>query len=552
MPATLSYELAKLITMIPGYDPYATAAPGEWFDEEAAQIAIDFIEQCCTLSQGQGRGWRAGQPFKLEPWQKAIIACLFGWKRADGTRRYRECLVFVPRKNGKSELAAAIICLALFCTAIEDEPGAQIYSAAGKRDQTKYVFQPVKKMIVAEPELKSRSQIYQRSIVVGDKSYQTIAAEATTEHGGRTQLAIVDELHAQATRELVDVLKTSMAGSLQPMMIHLTTSDYEREGSICNATHKYACQVRDNGGDPERAGYDSSFLPVIYEASRDADWTDPEVWKAANPNYGITVGEEYLQNACKRAQDEPEFENEFKRLHLNIRTEQAFRWMPMAKWDACTDPVDPQALLGQDCWAGLDLASVEDMAALVLCFRVGDKYHLLPYFWCPEETAERRERKERQPYVTWARQKLIELTPGNRIDYRYIRKRVNELGKLYKIREVAFDPWNATTLAQQLADEDGFTMAEFRQGTISMNEPMKSMMGLVLGRELCHGGHPVLRWNASNIAARRDASDNVRPDKEKSSEKIDGMVAAIMALARAMANGGEGASVYDTRGALEY
>ncbi len=536
----LSYDLAKTIQLIPGYDPVATAAEGEWFDEESALVAIGFIEDCCTFTQGRGVHWHAGQRFKLEPWQKAIIANLFGWKRVDGTRRYREFLLFIARKNGKSELAAALVCLMLFCTPIDDEPGAQLYSAAAKHGQTEHVFKPVTMMIQQEPELLKRAELFKFSITSAGKSYKAICAEGRTQHGGSTQFAVIDELHAQRTRELFDVLKTSTVARQQPLLAYLTTSDYEREGSICNTVHDYAMKVRD--GIIE----DSSFLPVVYQAEEGDDITDPETWKKANPNLGVTITEEKLAALCKRALEEPEFENEFKRLHLNIRTQQAFRWMPMHKWDACDGPIDLAMLKGRPCWGGLDLASTIDLASLVLAFDLEPDIVLLPFFWCPEETAEIRERKDRQPYLTWSRQGLVTLTPGASIDYRYIRKQANELSKEYKIQEIGFDPWNATHICQQLAEEDGIEMVEFRQGLVSMNAPMKQLMKLVIDGTIRHGGHKVLRWNMNNLAARTDASDNVRPDKEHSFEKIDGAVAAIMAVGMLTAGGGAVVSPYET------
>lgn len=505
-----------------GYDPWATAGDGEWFDEAAADYVVEFVESFCTHVKGS----MARRPFLLEPWQREFVRTLFGWKRRDGTRRYREAFLFVPRKNGKTAMAAALLCYMLFC---EDEPGSEIYSAAADRKQAQLVQAQVNGMIRNCPAMRDRSTIYKYAVEVDDRSYQPLSAEAGTKHGLNTHFVIVDELHAQRDRELVDVLMTSTGARTNPLVLHITTSDYDREGSICNEKHDYASKVRD--GIVE----DSSFLPVIYEASRDDDWTDPKVWAKANPNLGVSVSEDYLLRECRRAKEVPAFENTFKRLHLNIRTEQAFRWMPMDLWDGCNGAVDEAALIGRPCTAGLDLASIEDMAALVLTFRVEDEYHVLPYFWCPQDTAEKRERKQRQPYLTWARQGLLELTPGNTIDYRHVRKRINELSQQYQIREIAFDPWNATTIAQQLCDEDGFEMVQFRQGTVSMNEPMKEVMRLVRQKKIRHGGHPILRWNASNIAARADASDNVRPDKEKSAEKIDGLVALIMSIGRTMA-----------------
>jgi phage terminase large subunit-like protein len=547
---TLSYDLQKTIRLLPGYDPFAQAGDC-WFDEEAAQFAIDFIETFCTFTKGTKEGKPLkGQPFKLEPWQKAIVANLFGWKRPDGLRRYRECLLFVPRKNGKSELAAAIIVLFMYSAAglLRDqpsEPGAEIYGAAAKRDQTKYIFDPVKIMIQNEEWLRDRAEIFKHSIVVGDASYHKISSEATTEHGGSTHLGVVDELHAQPDGELVGVLRTSMGQREQPLLLYVTTSDYERQGSPCNQKHEYACKVRDG------IIHDPEFLPIIYEAARDADWTDPKVWEHANPNLGVSVRREFLEHECQVAQDDPLCENIFKRLHLNIRTEQSFRWMPMAKWDACEKPVDLDALKGCECWAGLDLASVEDMAAFVLAFPLDDgEYAVLPFYWCPSDTAMERDRKQRMTYQVWNQQGLLELTPGNSTDYRFIRRRVNELSKEYKIQVIAFDPWNASTLVQQLGDEDGFTVQEHRQGTVSMNEPMKMVMRLVREKKLRHGAHPILRWNANNISVKPNPSEDVRPDKEHSADKIDGIVAMIMAVGQAASAPKPKKSPYATRGFL--
>jgi len=534
---TLSYDLQKIIRLLPGYDPFAQAGDC-WFDEEAAAFHIGFVEDCCTHVKGK----LAGKPLLLEPWEKAIFGNLAGWKRPDGTRRYREALIYIPRGNAKTTLAAAMICTGLY---IDPEPGADLYSSAAEREQARLCFEIVTGMIRNEPFMEQRAELYKYSIVVGDKTYKAVSAEAGTKHGYNIQMVVNDELHAHKTRELTDVLMTGTGKRDQPLVVHLTTADFEREGSICNEKHGYACKVRDGVIE------DMAFLPVIYEASTDDDWTDPKVWAKANPNLGVSVPLDYIERECQRAQDDPTYENTFKRLHLDIRTEQAFRWMPMAKWDACTGLVDPEALKGRDCWAGLDLASVSDLAALVLAFPLDDgEYAVLPWFWCPGDTATERERKDRVPYVTWSQQGLLELTPGNSTDYRFIRRRLNELAKDYKIQEIAYDPWNATTLVQQLGDEDGFNVAEHRQGTVSMNEPMKMVMRLVREKKLRHGGHRILRWNANNISARSDPSDNVRPDKEHSADKIDGMVATIMAVGRAMAAPRPKRSPYATRGFL--
>ncbi|KKM92040.1 hypothetical protein LCGC14_1222480 [marine sediment metagenome] len=450
----------------------------------------------------------------------------------------------IPTHN--SELAAAIIVLMMYSAAgllecLPAESGAEIYGAAGKRDQTRFIFDPVKKMILQNPNLKALAEIFAHSIVVGDASYKKISSEATTEHGGSTFLGVIDELHAQPNPELVDVISTSMASREQPLLLHVTTSDYERDGSVCNTKHDYAVSVRDGLVE------DPAFLPIIYEASKEDDWTNEEVWKRANPNWGVSVRPDHIARECKRAQQEPTYENEFKRLHLNIRTEQAVRWMPMDKWDACNAPLDMELLKGRACWAGLDLASIDDMASLVLAFEVESEYWLLPFYWCPEDTVAKRGNM-RTTYQAWANQGSLNLTPEARINYDWIRQQINELAKEYRIEGIGYDPYNAEQLRVQLQDEDGITMIELRQGFKSMNEPMKAFMRLVLGGQLRHGGHKVLRWNASNIVVMPDASDNHRPLKNKSTGKIDGIVAAIMAIGLSLLQPIVPPSIYETRG----
>jgi len=528
MPATLDFELQKTIRLVPGYDPCETA--GECtFDEEAAGNALAFIEECCTHVKGE----LAREPFVLKPWQRAMVANLFGWKRKDGTRRYREALVYVPRKNGKTTLLAAIIAYVLFA---DGEPGAELYSAAADRDQAKLVFAQVKGMVHNEPVLESAATVYQNSVVVGGSSYKAISAEAGTKHGYNSHLVVVDELHAQPNRELVDVLMTSTGARRQPLTIHITTADFDRE-SICNEKHDYACKVRD--GIIE----DPAFLPVIYEASIDDDWTDPEIWAKANPNLGVSVSEEYIAHECKRAQESPTFENTFKRLHLNIKTEQDVRWLPMEAWDAC----GAEAALpdGGPCWAGLDLSATTDATACVLAARDLDTYILDAHFWIPADKAREREKRDRVPYLTWARQGFITLTEGNVVDYEVVRRDINALARKYRIVELAADPWNAYHLLDEMQAQDGLNVLEHRQGFVSMSGPTKEFEKAVLSNKIRHGDNPVLRWMASNVTVETDASGNIKPSKKKSTEKIDGIVAAIMAVGRAAMND-TGGSYYDT------
>ena len=533
MRATLSIELARVLKQIPGYDPFATAGDCT-FDEHKARHALDFIGECCTHVKGE----LAGKPFVLEPWQEAIIANLFGWLRPDGSRRYREAFVFVPRKNGKTTLIAAIVAYALFC---EGEPGAEIYSAAAEREQARLVYDQVTGMIRNEPALRDRSTIYKYSVVFGGASYKAISAEAGSKHGFNSSLVVVDELHAQPNRELVDVLSTSMGSRRQPLMIHITTSDFERE-SICNEKHDYAGKVRDG------VIQDRSFLPVIFEASTKDDWTDPKIWKAANPNLGVSLSEEYLARECQRAQDSPTFENTFKRLHLNIRTEQEIRWLPMDRWDACNGAVLPSP--GEPCWCGLDLSAKSDVTAFVAAFRDDDGYVLVSKFWLPRDEARERDRRDRVPYLTWAREGWITLTEGNVVDYEVIRRDINEFATEHPIQELAADPWNAYHILREMGEDDGLEVFEHRQGFAGMAAPTQEFEKAVLAGKIAHGGNPVLRWMASNVTVETDAAGNLKPSKKKSSEKIDGIVAAVMAVGRAALQEGSGPSAYEDHGVL--
>ncbi len=530
-------KLEDTLRLIPGYDPFETAEDCT-LDLDAAQLGIDFFPECLHHVKGE----LAGQPFVLEPWEQAIVGNIFGWKQPDGMRRYREIFIFVARKNGKTSLVAGIICYVMFC---DHEIGAEIYSAAADRDQASLVRAQVEGMIRQDPDLDGMARIYQHSITypAENTAYKAISAEAGTKHGYNSHLVVLDELHAQPNRELVDVLETSVGSRRQPLIISITTSDYDRE-SICNEKHQAACKVRD-GIIPNK-----HMLPVIYEASIDDDWTDEKVWRSANPNLGVSLKLDYLEQQCKKAQNQPSFENTFKRLHLNIKTTQDVVWISMTEWDKCNGEVDAEALKGCKCYLAIDLSSTRDTSSLVLAFPLDDDIlALLPFFWIPADSAREREKRDHVPYDTWARQNYLDKTPGNVIDYRYIRKRINELSELYDFQEMAYDPWNARQLATQLEEEDGFTLVEFRQGYFSMNEPSKEFERRILQGKIRHGGHPVLRWQASNVMVMTDPSGSIKPVKteNKDAKKIDGIVASVMTVGRAMLNVDK-TSVYEDRG----
>lgn len=539
--AAQKYDFDKLLRLIPGYDPWLMA-DGFHFDEKLATKALDFFPIYLTHVKGE----KGGKPFDLEPWQQAIVACIFGFVDSAGLRRYRHVLLYVPRKNGKTPFCAGILLLILYC---DGEPGAEIYCAAADRDQAALAFAHAKGMVEQNPRLQKHVTVFKTSKCVElaklHSTLKVISAEANTKHGYNSHAVLVDELHAQKDRELVDVLRTSFGARRQPLEIDATTADFWRPESICNETLAYAKRVRDNKGDPAAPGYDPRCLPVIFEAMKEDDWKSEDVWRRVNPNLGVSISLDYMRGEFKRAIESPSFENTFKRFHLNMQTEQAERWIQMDAWNACGGALKP--LAGRTCIGALDLSSTRDLSALVLLFPDGGEYDILPFFWCPKDRAHERELRDRVPYETWAKQGRIELTPGNVIDYDWIKDRLGKLRSQHNICEIAFDPWNATQTVLQL-QADGFKMVEFPQSFKTMNDPCKQVEKLMIEKKLRHGGHPVLKWMASNVAARRDPAGNIKLDKEKSFERIDGIVALVMALGRAQGGAVKPASVYETRG----
>lgn len=494
------------------------ALAGHWFDEAAAERAVGFFADCLTHTKGE---W-AGQPLALSDWQaERIIRPLFGWKRADGTRRYRTAFIEIPRKAGKSTLAAGIGLYLLFA---DGEPGAEIYSAAADRDQAGIVFDMARQMAAASPMLARRSEAFKRAITVPStaSSYKVLSSDAFTKHGLSAHGIIFDEVHAQPDRELWDVLTTSVGARRQPLTVAITTAGFDRH-SLCYELYDHACKVRDGVID------DPTFLPVIYEAGPDDDWKSPTTWRKAHPGLGVSVKEQFLADECAKAQHLPSFENTFRRLYLNQWTEQDSRWISLDTWDACAGALPD--LDGRSCFAGLDLASTTDIAALVLAFPIDNRLYLLPYFWIPREGMRRRIERDRVPYDRWVADSLVEVTDGDVIDYDVIRARINALGERFHIREIAVDRWNATQISTQLT-ADGFTMVGFGQGMASMSGPMKELERRLIAREIAHGGNAALRWMAANVSATQDAAGNVKPDKAKSSGRIDGIVATIMAIGR--------------------
>ena len=513
------------------------------FDERKAQRVVRFIE-----ALRHTKGEFHGQPFHLLPWQEKIIRDVFGTVRDDDPtmRQYTTAYIEIPKKNGKSELGAAI---ALNMLINDDEWKAEVYSCASDRQQAAIVFDVAVDMVRQSPALMKRVKIIpstRRMIYQPTGSiYQVLSSEVATKHGLNVSACIFDELHTQPTRALYDVMTQGSGDARrQPLWFFLTTAGTDRN-SICWEVHQKALDIL------ERRKNDPRFYPVLFGLPDEADWTSEENWYRANPSLDHTITIDKVRDAFHKAQETPADENQFRQLRLNQWVKQSVRWMPMDKWDECGGVVDPYALEGRACYAGLDLSSTSDLTALVLVFpptSEDEPYIALPFFWLPEETLSLRVRRDHVPYDQWAKRGFIQTTEGNVVHYGFIERFICELGERYDIREIAHDRWNATMMVQTLED-DGFTMAPFGQGFKDMSPPTKELMRIVLEHKLCHGGHPVLRWNMDNAYVRTDPAGNLKLDKEKSTEKVDGAVALVMALDRAMKNQG-GDSVYNHRGLL--
>ena len=531
-------------------------------DKTAGQFVCDFVSRLPTTD--------SGKLFQLYDWQRDAIMDFYGTMEdapdtGERLRKYWYLYLEIPKKNGKSELAAALGLYHLFA---DGELNAEVYVCAADKENASIVYNaavfmlttaPWTAKMVARGELKiieSRKRIeYRQRVRTGNGGYKWIvvgvmavlSAEAYSKHGFNVHGVVFDELHSQPNRKLYDVLtKGSGDARMQPLFFLITTAGTDTH-SICYEVHQKAQDIIDG------RKIDPTFYPVIFGADDNEDWTSPKVWKKCNPSLGETIGMDKVKTACESAKQNPSEENSFRQLRLNQWVKQAVRWMPMDKWDKCSFAVDENDLCGRVCYGGLDLSSTTDITAFVLVFPPldeEDKYVILPYFWIPEDTLDLRVKRDHVPYDVWERQGYLQTTEGNVIHYGYIEKFIEKLCERFNIREIAFDRWGAVQMVQNL-EGMGFTVVPFGQGFKDMSPPTKELMKLTLEQRIAHGGHPVLRWNMDNIFVRTDPAGNIKADKEKSTEKIDGAIATIMALDRAIRCGNNNcASVYDDRGLL--
>lgn len=522
---------------LPRYDAIATAGSAVWCPD-SAKHAVGFIERLCRYTEGQ---W-AGKPFVLLPWQRALVGNLYGWMRPDGTRRYRQAHILIPRKAGKTELAAA---LALYHLLADDEPTPEVVGIARDRKQAKLCLGRACRMAEAEPLLSSRTEMYTHRLVAPQTygAYKVLSADAPSAHGLNVSAAIADEIHAMENRrDLWEAVMTSMGARRQPLMVSITTAGVLRE-SLEHDLFQYAQRIC------ERSLENPAFLPCLHYAPEDAPWDAEETWKIANPSLGQTTNIEWYREEAKRAHDQPSYETPFRTYYLCQHITSAERWIRMSDWEACKEEIEIERLRGLPCYLGIDLAQTTDLSSISAVWVDGDRLIVRNWNYAPEVGASVRAKRDGVPYLDWSRRGWLTITQGDTTDYSYIMRQVEELAARFQVRMIAYDPFNAQNLAQDL-DKKGLPVIRVPQSYLNLSTPTRMWERAVSGKKLSHDGNPVLTWAMSNTVVERDASDNPRPSKRRSVERIDPVVASIIAVAASLHDEAKSASVYEERGLI--
>lgn len=517
------------------------AERGLHFDRDSAEHRLSFYN-FCKHSKGE---W-AGQVLKPEPWQQFIQWNIFGWKNADGSRRFRTAYTAVARKNGKStDIASTGLYIAFF----DDEPGAEVYTAATKYDQACIIHSESTRMVKASSSLQRIIKIFKNTLTCEPKAqkYVPLGQDSNTSDGLNVHAALIDEYHAHPDSGMYDVLKTGMGARRQPLMYIITTAGFEKDYP-CFEMEQRIKRILDG------SEIDDTVFGLIYTLDDGDDWTDSSLWVKANPNLGVSKYLNTMEDDFKEAYSMPSKQNNFKTKHLNIWTEAQTRWITHDIWAKNSGPVNAEGLSGRRCWGGLDLSTTTDLSAWVLCFppeAKGDKFQFLYRFFLPQDNMHERELREKVNYSAWIRNGLITATPGNVIDYDYIMHQILEDAKKYSIEELNFDPYNSTALVTDLMAE-GLNCVEFRQGFLSMSPACKEFERKVLGGELATGGNPVMNWMVACTETVSDPAGNikiVKPERGKTGKHVDGVVASVMAFWRAI-QATETKSIYETRGVV--
>lgn len=492
-----------------------------FFDKKSADLVCDFFETFIKHIKGS----HPGQTIKLEAWQRYHLREIYGWKRkSDQTRRYRTVFWFLPRKTGKSFLGSG---LGLYHTSADGEAGAEVYSLATDKEQSRIVFNTAKAIVQSDDLLSEVFNVTKDTLIVPDtfSSYRVMSGDVAGKHGYSPSALIFDELHEQKDRELWDTMDTARGARTQPITHILTTAGYDTT-TICYELYQYAKNIK------EKTIVDDTFYPVLYEAEAGDDWKSEETWKKANPNYGITVKSEYFFDEFNKAKNSPAFENTFKRLYLNIWTEQEVRWIQKEAWDLCKSKFTEENLVKRDCFVGIDLSSTTDLTAMSFVFPDDKDLFVIPKFWLPEDKVGF-SIKDGVKYAEWHQKGYLEKTPGAIVDYDYLKDTLINLSKKFNIRQVALDPWNGTHFATEL-EKLGFEVVLVRQNYSMLSDPTKQFEKLILSKQLKHNNHPILNWNVGNVSIETDKVGNIMVSKKKSKNKIDGVSATIMAVRQAL------------------
>lgn len=560
VPAAALWDAKRFVWTLDGY----------WYDERAADAAVSFFPEYLVLTTGE---W-AGRPFVLADWQEHdIVRPLFGWKRPDGTRRYRRCYVWVPRKNGKTELAAGIALLLLLGDA---EEMGEVYSIATDKTQARIVFDKATAMVNKSEVLAHYLDCFEPSIYCAalNAAFKPMSGRTKGKHGFNTSGLVGDEIHEWSSGALYQFMHDSESARRQPLEFLISTAG--TKGGYGEEVWAECRKILDG------TTLDPETLVVIYAADEEDDWTDPKVWAKANPNLGVSKKLDVMKTECRRAQMSPRLENAFKCFQLNLWSDQAVRWLPINGvddegnrfgWDHCIGPVSwqalPQHLIGKRCFGGLDLSAIVDLSALVWWFPAQPGLPLpvaLPRFFKPAALLREHGDRDKLPYHQWANPKdgapALLTTPGNVVDYEFIRRQILQDGEHFKIAHIgkikreahevglAIDRWNAVETAVKL-EQEGLPVGLFGQGFASMSAPSKELERLVLCNGFHHGGHPILRRHAQVVPVERDAADNIKPAKNKATERIDGIVATVMALGIALQDQGEDGGLDDYLASLK-
>lgn len=505
------------------------------FDTDKAQDVLDFYDYVPHI-----KGEWAGQSIVPSPWETLILINLYGWVwAATGLRRFRSAYIEVARKNGKSTFVAP---LGLYMTKWDGEPGAEVYSAATSRDQARIVFDTARDM-VRNSKLRNHIQAFTHSVCHESSSsaFKPLASDSDTLEGKNTHLAIIDELHAHKTRRVYDVLELSCAARSQSLILVITTAGEDLTG-ICYEVRDYLTKVLDKVFD------DDTCFGIIYAIDDPKNWTDENVWIQANPNLGICPKLDDMRRLCQKAQQSPSAASEFKRKRLGVWGVGASVYFNMEEWQQCPYLADENVLKTLPCFLGIDLSSKRDITALIGLFPQPDRrYQLKGRFWLPEAVIDPKKSGKsyhiQKLYAAWAEQGWLTLTPGQIIDYEFIKRDVLDWCQTYDVHQVAYDPWGATQLATQL-QELGIPMVEVQQSVKNFSESMKEEDAVIIDHRLAHEHSPAMAWMWSNVLARVDKNDNVFPQKANDESKIDGPVASFTAMNRALVFQDE-SSVYD-------